>query len=124
MTASKSFRRLIAVATAALLLACQTAAVVHACDLGTSQPGATSEPCHDSGHGNRGDNNAPKNCQSQHVSPLSPAELGVLAAAALPTFAERVDHCTVAAEMRASLAPQLARAESPPLTILHCRLRN
>jgi|SRR5262245_11971403 len=121
MTASKSFRQLVAIVAAALLLACQTTGVAHACDLGTPQPGAASELCHDTG---TGDSDALTHCQSQHASSSTSAEAGIFAVAVFPIFAERVDQYAGAAETRVPSAPRLARAESPPLTILHCRLRN
>jgi hypothetical protein len=129
MTPLKSSRRLIAIVATALLLACQTMAVVHACTFGTPYPSTSSagEPCHDSGNdaGNTtGGNVFETHCQSQHASSAPVAELSILAAIGVQEFTARVDRYAGAIEAVVPAAPRFPRAESPPLTILHCRLRN
>jgi hypothetical protein len=48
----------------------------------------------------------------------------VPAAAELPAFIARVDQPTLTVHCASPADYWLARAESPPLTIIHCRLRN
>ena len=129
MTLSKAARRVVVGITAVFTLLCQSTALAHACAASSSQPAAavTHAPCHDTG---AGDTQGPANdthraqCLSQATS-SSPALPDVPLLAGLPPL---VVHAAAPGigEIRflpVSEPPPLS-GEPPPLTILHCCLRN
>jgi hypothetical protein len=111
---------------AVLLLACQSVALAQVRGLGAS---ATDTPvafesCHGAGsHDGNSSGDHKGRCQSQHAS-SAPFAASLPAATSLPAMTIRIDpfagevHATPPAESR------LARIEPPPLSILHCCLRN
>lgn len=127
MILSRSLRRLVAGAIAALFLACQGMSIVYArsVDAPGSGVGAAAGSCHDTGQqaGNAAGNSAcPSNCQSLNNS-SSPSSANVLAVTDLPAITTRIE--PVASVAKSALPDEpLLLVEPPPLTILHCCLRN
>ena len=112
-----------------LLLLCQAATVAHACILSapSSSESVTGQPCHDVD--STTDNPAPDDlcqthCLAQQTVPAI-AKLAVLAAADLPPLTTSLDqpYCT-AARATPIKELRLTHVKSPPLPIVHCRLRN
>jgi hypothetical protein len=125
---SKSNRRAIAHIAAVLVLLCQTTALAYACACGTNQPAATmaNAPCHNAGEsdaqGPAQDAGQPP-CLSQISSP-SYSALDASVAPVLPLIVLLVDGFGIDSASSHVAEPRLARNTSPPLTILHCCLRN
>jgi hypothetical protein len=111
----------------AFLLLCQTAAAANACAAAPTHAGevALAELCHDAvpqpgdaeGHAQQ------HSCPAEHASP-SFAKLDIPQAANLPGLAVKPVWQRAPLRMGLSSIALLARAEPPPLTILHCCLRN
>jgi len=127
MVLSRPTKRLLAGIAAAFLLLCQTAMAAQACGLTSANAGehAASEPCHESifGSGEAPRHTQEQGCPSEYAS-ASFAKLDIPQAADLPALLVQPDrvHTPLLANLNAAAPP--ARAESPPLTILHCCLRN
>jgi hypothetical protein len=127
---SRSTRRFVAGAAAVLFLACHGTAIVYAHSNGApgSSAGVAQGSCH--GAGRDADKNTDNSvyqaqCQFQHTSSSSPASgANIFAAADLPAITARVDRIVAVADSVLLPEPPLLRVEPPPLTILHCCLRN
>jgi hypothetical protein len=108
-----------------LFLACQcvTGASAASAEAGQAGASAAQEPCHGAGGetGKNTDATCQAQCQYQNVSP-APSN-AVHAITDLPAVAIAFDHTADVAPAAPSLMLPLARAESPPLSILHCCLR-
>ncbi|HSN42376.1 MAG TPA: hypothetical protein VLT92_19565 [Burkholderiales bacterium] len=113
----------------ALLLLCQSAIAAHACVLAVPDRGdsAAHQPCHDAvaESGNTADSDfCQKHCVSQQAMPAA-AKIAAIDMAALPMFPARRDPLLLPAYATPAAMPLTAApAQSPPLSILHCRLRN
>ncbi len=110
----------------AMLLACQSVAVVHARVLGTPPPDNTAAgSCHESEADSTGGDEQvfSARCQSQNAS-STPSGVNVPAADSLPPIV--VQAARFAAEIAAALPvdPPLLQVAPPPLSIVHCCLRN
>lgn len=126
MTLSKPVKRFLAGVASAFLLLCQSAVAAQACALAPAVAGesALAEPCHHSipRSGNAAGHAQQQNCPAQYAS-AGFAKLDVPQAADLPAL--EVQPGWLRASMHdgsKSIAPP-ARAEPPPLAILHCCLR-
>jgi hypothetical protein len=127
---STSARRLVAGTAAVLFLVCQGMAVVYAHSSGApgSSAGAAQGSCH--GAGGDADKNTDNSvyqaqCQFQHTSSSSPASgANIFAAADLPAITTHIDRIVAVADSVLLPEPPLLRIESPPLLVLHSRLRN
>lgn len=121
MHLSKALRRLVAGTAAVLFLACQGMAVARASTLAIPQSGAgtAQASCHGAGN-NTDDNDYPAQCQFQNAS-STPSKV-VYSATDLPAITVAFDRSVTVVHSALQVAPPLARIESPPLTILHCRL--
>jgi hypothetical protein len=117
-------RRLVASAAAALFLACQSAAIAQACFTAAPKPEAAGAqlPCHSSGDRDRaGGGSGQNHCES---ATASAAGFSIYGLAELPAITTRIDRIVAVAASAVSTEPPLLRIESPPLSILHCCLRN
>jgi len=126
MLLSRSLRRLVAGAVAVLFLACQGAAIVYARAADSQQSGAAQGSCHEPGQQDSrttSNNDCQANCQSQHTS-SSPSFDNIFATTDLPAITVRIDRIVAVADSALPAERPLLRIESPPLSILHCRLRN
>jgi len=127
MTLSKAARRILASIVAVMVLLCQSTALVHAC-AGAAQPAAAvaHPPCHDSG-GNDAQGPAHDGhqtpCLSQATS-SSPALPDIPLLAGLPALVVHAATPGIGAYGLPVAEPPPLRGEPPPLTILHCCLRN
>ena len=112
---------------AAFLLLCQTAMAAQSCCLTSANAGelAASEPCHESnfGSGEAPGHTQQQGCPSEYAS-ASFAKLDIPQVADIPALLVQPvrTHTLLLVGLNAAAPP--ARAESPPLTILHCCLRN
>lgn len=125
---SKSARRFVANAAALLFLACHGTAVVYAHSSGTpgSSAGAAQGSCHSASWDadmNTDNTVYQAQCQYQHAS-SSASSASIFAAADLPTITARIDRIVAVADSVLLPEPPLLWVEPPPLTILHCCLRN
>ena len=123
---SKSARRFVASAAAVLFLACQGAGVVYAHSTGAPGSDAAQGSCHDPGE-QTGKSANINDCQANCQSPLTSSGssgLGVLAAADWAVITPRIDRSVTVAGSATSVESLLLQVEPPPLTILHCCLRN
>ena len=123
---SRSARRFVAGAAAVLFLAFQGANIVYAHSNGAPGSDAAQGSCHDSGQqtGKAANTNACQaNCQSQLTSSGS-SGFGLLAAADLAAITTHVDRIVAVADSAIPVESLLLQVEPPPLTILHCCLRN
>lgn len=129
MLLSRSLRRLVAVIAAALFLACQGMAVARASPpLAFPQSNAATAPesCRDTGQDtskNTDDNVCQAWCQSQNASSTL-FKVSVFTAADLPALITGSVQPVHVAQRLTPVEPALARAQSPPLPIVLCRLRN
>jgi hypothetical protein len=126
MLLSRRVTSFVAVLAGALVLLCQTAAAAQACALAPAAADeiVLAETCHDAvpqpgsaaGHAQHG------SCPA-HSASATFAKLDIPQAADLPGL--DVQSGWLLAPVRNGLSSiALARAEPPPLTILHCCLRN
>jgi hypothetical protein len=127
MRLKRTARAVVAVITAILLSACQTAFAVHACADGTpSSLGASPTPCHDIGLDETGP------AQKTAANTDCGAPLAVAEAAHVPTFGITdlpvvaiVRYATAVAAITSPPAETTqAVCSSPPLSVLHCRFLN
>jgi hypothetical protein len=124
-----STRRLIFGIAAALLLLCQTAMAASACMPAFTQAGSgsTQANCHQPpdavADGHAANDSCPSSCRSGHAS-FEPTKMQVYAAADLPLLTARNILAEPAARFAILDEPFLARAASPPLPIVLCRLLN
>ena len=120
-------RRLLVGIAGALLLLCQTAMAAQACGVAAAVAGeiAASDHCHnvDEQSSNSRDHSLHQTCPSDHAY-LSFAKLDVPQAADLPALVLPSRPLHNAARDVLIVAAVPARAEPPPLSILHCCLRN
>jgi hypothetical protein len=128
MVRSKFGRRVVAAIAGTFLLLCQSAGVAHACTPDAPQwsVNVVHEACHDSApdDGNTtNDDTCQPHCGSQQAS-TAQAKVNAPEAADLPVLTARLELPAFAAPCDSPVDYSLARAESPPLTIVHCRLRN
>ena len=128
MTLSKAARRVIVGITAVLTLLCQSTALAHSTARSAAQSAGVEahSPCHDAG-GSDAQRPAhyvhPVQCLSQATS-SSPALPDIPQLAGLPALIVHVTAFGVAdTGLSVSDLPP-PRGEPPPLTILHCCLRN
>ena len=127
MPLSRSLRRLVACAAAVLFLAYQGMAVVHAHSNGApgSSAGAVPGSCHDTGQqpGNAANSNA---CQANYQSPNIPSSSSAAAVYAVTDFPAIVARVEPFARVAGSVRPDglLLHVDPPPLSIVHCCLRN
>jgi hypothetical protein len=127
MLLSRRTTRFVAVLAGAFVLLCQTAAAAQACALApaAADERAFAETCHDaaSQSGNAAGHAQQLNCPAQYAS-AGFANLDIPQAADLPGL--EVQPAWLRAPVRDGLSSITlpARAEPPPLTILHCCLRN
>lgn len=127
MTFSLPTRRFLAAIASAFLLVCQSAMAAQACGLAPASAGelASSVPCHgaDPQSGDAPGHALDQTCPSDHAS-ASFAKLDVPQAADSQAFALHPRPFRAAARDGLIVAALTARAEPPPLSILHCCLRN
>lgn len=127
MTFSFPARRFLAGAACAFLLLCQTAMAAQACGLEPANAGeiGSSQHCHNAnGQAREAPNHAfHQTCPSDQAT-LSFAKLDVPQAADSQAFALHPRPFRAAARDGLIVAAVTARAEPPPLSILHCCLRN
>lgn len=129
MNLSRSARRFRAGIAGGLLLFCQSAIAVHSCALGAtgSENNAAHQPCHETaaGSGSSTDHEVCQaHCLSSQAMPAS-AKFAAYAATDLAAPTARLDQPLSSAACAASIvASRTADVESPPLIIIHCRLRN
>jgi len=127
MTFSRPTRRLLASIAGALLLLCQTAMAAQACGPAPAVAGeiASSAHCHgaDPQSGDAPGHALQQTCPSDHAS-LSFAKLDVPQPADLPALVLPSHLLRTAARDVLIIAAVPTRAEPPPLSILHCCLRN
>ena len=128
MTLSKAARRIVAGITAVVVLLCQSTALAQACAGSSAQPAAAmaQPPCHDEG-GNDARGPAhdahPSQCLSQATS-SSPALPDIPLLAGLPALVMISTALRIGETGLPVSEPPPLRGEPPPLTILHCCLRN
>lgn len=127
MMLSQSARRHLRAFTVVLLLLWQGAVTAQACAHAAAYADgcATSQPCHVPGAQDEATGHAlhQAHWMAQHVS-TGTAKPGVIAAADLPALPVRLDWPAATARAITIAALPAPRAESPPLIILHRRLRN
>lgn len=126
MVLSKSLRRLVAGTVAALFLACQGAAVVYARAVDSQPSGAPQGSCHEPSQQESktsGKSDCQANCQSQ-LNSSSQSFANIYAVTDLPASTVRIDRFVAIADSALPAEPPLLRIESPPLLVLHSRLRN
>jgi hypothetical protein len=127
MLLSRRTTRFVAVLAGAFVLLCQTAAAAQACAQAPAVAGeiASAGPCHDAvpQPGDPAGHAFQQNCPAQHAS-AGFAKLDIPQAADLPGLEVQPGwlHAPVRDRLISIALP--ARAEPPPLTILHCCLRN
>jgi hypothetical protein len=104
-------------------MACQGTATVYASSIGIAGSGAAQGSCHDPGQqsGKIANSNA---CQANCQSQLTSSGASIFAATDLPAITTRIDHIVAIADSVLLPEPPLLRIESPPLLVLHSRLRN
>jgi hypothetical protein len=127
MLLSRRTTRFVAVLAGAFVLLCQTAAAAQACALAPAVAGeiALAGPCHDAvpqpdnaaGHAQQ------QNCPAQSAS-AGFAKLDIPQAADLPGLEVQPGWLRAPVRNGLSSIALPARAESPPLTIVYCCLRN
>jgi len=127
MLLSRSLRRLVASIVALAFLGCQGVALAHARSPDATGSGASkvAGSCHDAGQepGDVANSNAcQSNCQSLNTSSSS-SGANVYAVTDFPAIAALVEPFVQVAGLVQPDEP-LLRIESPPLSILHCCLRN
>ena len=122
MALSRSLRRLVAGTVAVLFLACQSAALAQACVTYAPQPEAAGAqlPCHSAG-GDGAGGPGQNHCEN---AAASASGFSIYGLADLPAITARLDRIVAVAGLAAPVEPPLLRIESPPLSILHCCLRN
>lgn len=121
---SRRLRRWVAVVAGALVVACQGLALADIRLPGSAHPGAAPAvaPCHQ-GMPDGGADPHEGRCQTKYPSyNTSPPQLPD--ATPLPAFAVGIELFRVEARAMPAADPRRARIEAPPLTILHCCLRN
>jgi hypothetical protein len=125
MILSRSLRRFVASSAAALFLACQGIAIVYAHSTGApgSSAGAAQGSCHDPGQ-QTGKNASNSACQANCQSQLTSSGISDFATIDLPAIATRVVRTIAVADSALPAEAPLLRIESPPLLVLHSRLRN
>ena len=128
MTLSKAARRTLAGITAVVVLLCQSTALAHASAGSAVQPAAAMAhvPCHDAG-GNESQGPAPDACQAQcltQATSSSPALPDIPPLAGLPALVIRTAATGIVQTGLPVSEPPPLRGDPPPLTILHCCLRN
>jgi hypothetical protein len=125
MASSKSTRRIVAGVIAVLYLACQGAALAYARAVDSQQSGAAQSACHEPARQDKttGNSDCQENCQSQHNSSF-PSFASIYAVTDLPAMTVRVDSIVAARDSALPAEPPLLRIQSPPLLVLHSRLRN
>jgi len=126
MALSKSLRRFVACAAAVLFLGCQGMAVASAPSPAFAHSGADASqgPCHDAGGeaGRNAGDGCPAGCQFQNAS-STPSKV-VYSTIDLPAIVVAFDHFAPVVNSAPPVVSWLERIEPPPLTILHCCLRN
>jgi hypothetical protein len=127
MLLSRRMTRFVAVLAGALVLLCQTAAAAQACALAPAAADeiVLAETCHDAvpSSGNAAGHAQHENCPAHNAS-ASFAKLDIPQAADLPGLEVQSGWLWAPVRNGLSSIALLARAEPPPLTILHCCLRN
>lgn len=126
MRVSRSPRSFVAVLTALLLVLCQTAFAAHACahTIAPAAPDSNAAPCHEAASTASPERlPAPGVCEAAKALPDA-GKVYVLAITDLPAIPVAYEN-VAAADARAAPAHAVrAVCHSPPLSILHCRLRN
>jgi hypothetical protein len=127
MTFSRSGKRLVAGVASAFLLLCQTAMAIETCGLtpavaaesasGGHCHGIASQPANESGHAQD------QNCPAGFAS-ASFAKLDIPQAPDLPALAVQPGWLRTPVRNGLITAAPPARAEPPPLILVHCCLRN
>ena len=107
---------------AVLFLACQSAAIARACFTSAPQPEAAGAqlPCHSSGDQDGAGGTGKNHCEN---ATASASGFSIYGLAELPAITTRIDRIVVA-DSAVPTEPPLLRIESPPISILHCCLRN
>jgi len=123
MLLSRSLRRLVSGTVAVLFLACQSAALAQACFTTAPQPESAGAqmPCHSAGDGDGTGGTGQNHCEN---AATSASGFSIYGLAELPAITTHIDRIVVVAGSAAPTEPPLLRIESPPLSILHCCLRN
>lgn len=126
MAVSRSPRSFVAVLTAVLLLLCQTAFVAQACahTIAPAAPESNAAPCHEAAANTASPElPAPSMCEAAKALPDA-GKVHVVALTDLPAISIAYERASAADAV--TLAAQAVRpvCHSPPLSILHCRLRN
>jgi len=123
MIRSGTLRRLVAGTAAVLFLACQSAALAQACFTTAPQPEAAGAqlPCHSSGDQDGAGGSGQNHCEN---ATASASGFNIYGLAELPAITTHIDRIVVVAGSAVPTEPPLLRIESPPLSLLHCYLRN
>lgn len=124
MFMSRVQKRAVVVIAGMAFVLCQSAAIAQACLTMAPQPDAvaTQQPCHGmpDQSGSQTDTGIQGGCQYAS-SALS--GLDVFATTDLPAITVRIDRIIAVADSALPAEPPLLRIESPPLLVLHSRLR-
>ena len=117
-----------AAAAGMLLLLCQAAVAAQACMsvAPATAKAAFTQPCHEAGSqsGNMAGHGVHEAyCTAQYAS-AGIAKPDVMAPSGIAVLTARLDQPLLVARAGPLLVPLTARADSPPLPILHCCLRN
>ncbi|MBI4194376.1 MAG: hypothetical protein HY526_04790 [Betaproteobacteria bacterium] len=111
-----------------ILLLCQSTAFVNACTqvVPPASAAAAHESCLDfapDGKTLAHDSLWQSTCDSQRAS-IPAVKVTLPAAADLPAVTSRIDFAAFTAFCTSSIDHSLTQAAPPPLTLIHCRLRN
>ncbi len=108
---------------AVLFLACQSAALAQACFTTAPQPEAAGAqmPCHSAGDGDGTGGTGQNHCEN---ATASASGFSIYGFAEMPVITTYLDRVVAVAGSAAPAEPPLLRIESPPISILHCCLRN
>lgn len=128
MSLARSSRSVIALVTAFLLLLCQTAFAAQACAQTIMATGASSAsaPCHESSgadHGAPAGSAAVSGCEAGKAVGDG-AKVQIIALADLPAVTVNYPDTTPRRALTEVAQVVHSVCHSPPLSILHCRLRN
>jgi len=123
MLLSRSLRRLVSGTVAVLFLACQSAALAQAYFTTAPQPEAAGAqmPCHSAGDGDGTGGTGQNHCEN---ATASASGFSIYGFAEMPVITTYLDRVVAVAGSAAPAEPPLLRIESPPISILHCCLRN
>jgi hypothetical protein len=126
MTLSKAARRAVVGITAVMTLLCQGTALAHGCAVSAAQPAAVMahSPCHDAGGSDSQDPARDAHPCLSEAAASSPALPDIPLLTGLPPLVVHAAAIRIAETTLPVFGPPPLRGEPPPLTILHCCLRN